>query len=286
MESSSGMTAVISGASSGIGSAAALRLLSLGFTVYGAARRLDRLEALADHGIKPLALDVTDAASMRAGIEGVLAATGRIDVLVNNAGYGSYGAIEEVSREEAQRQFDVNVFGAMELTKLVLPQMRQRGSGRIINISSVGGRAYGPFGGWYHGTKFALEALSDCLRLEMKPFGIDVVVVEPGAINTEFLDIAAAGLQATSGHGPYAHQVNRMVASFTDPKMMKRMSPPEVVAGVIAKAATAKRPKTRYVAGYGARPLLTLRRLLPDRAFDALITRVTGTHGSGPPAGT
>ena len=269
--------AVITGASSGIGSAAALRLVALGFTVYGAARRLDRLEALAAQGVKPLALDVTDTESMRIGIEGVLAATGRIDVLVNNAGYGSYGAIEDVTQEEAKRQFDVNVFGAMELTKLVLPQMRQQGSGRVINISSVGGRGVGPFGGWYHGTKFALEALSDSLRMELKPFGIDVVVVEPGGIESEFLDIAATGLEATSGQGPYADRVKAMLASFTDPKMVSRQSSPHVIADVIARAATAQRPKTRYVAGFGARPLVALRWLLSDRAFDALITRATGT---------
>jgi NAD(P)-dependent dehydrogenase (short-subunit alcohol dehydrogenase family) len=269
--------AVITGASSGIGSAAAIRLLALGFTVYGAARRLDRLEALAAQGVKPLALDVTDTESMRIGIEGILTATGRIDVLVNNAGYGSYGAIEDVTQEEAKRQFDVNVFGAMELTKLVLPQMRQQGSGRVINISSVGGRGVGPFGGWYHGTKFALEALSDSLRMELKPFGIDVVVVEPGGIESEFLDIAATGLEATSGQGPYADRVKAMLASFTDPKMVSRQSPPQVIADVIARAATAQRPKTRYVAGFGARPLVALRWLLSDRAFDALITRATGT---------
>ena len=274
---SNNKVAVITGASSGIGSAAAIRLLALGFTVYGAARRLDRLEALAAQGVKPLALDVTDTESMRIGIEGVLAATGRIDVLVNNAGYGSYGAIEDVTQEEAKRQFDVNVFGAMELTKLVLPQMRQQGSGRVINISSVGGRGVGPFGGWYHGTKFALEALSDSLRMELKPFGIDVVVVEPGGIESEFLGIAATGLEAISGQGPYADRVKAMLASFTDPKMVSRQSPPQVIADVIARAATAQRPKTRYVAGFGARPLVALRWLLSDRAFDALITRATGT---------
>lgn len=274
---SNNKVAVITGASSGIGSAAALRLLSLGYTAYGAARRLDRLEALASQGVKPLALDVTDAKSMRDGISSVLATSGRIDVLVNNAGYGSYGAIEDVSQEEAKRQFDVNVFGAMELTKLVLPHMRMQGNGRVINISSVGGRAVGPFGGWYHGTKFALEALSDSLRMELKPFGIDVVVVEPGAIESEFLDIAASGLQATSGQGAYAERVKGMLASFTDPKMVSRQSPPQVIADVIARAATAKQPKTRYLAGFGARPLVTLRWLLSDRAFDALISRVSGT---------
>jgi NAD(P)-dependent dehydrogenase (short-subunit alcohol dehydrogenase family) len=274
---SNNRVAIITGASSGIGSAAALSLLSQGFTVYGAARRIDRLEALASQGVKPLALDVTDAKSMQDGIANVLASSGRIDVLVNNAGYGSYGAIEDVSQEEAKRQFDVNVFGAMELTKLVLPQMRKQGSGRIINISSVGGRAVGPFGGWYHGTKFALEALSDSLRMELKPFGIDVVVVEPGGIKSEFLDIAASGLKATSGNGPYADRVKSMLASFTNPRMMTMQSPPQVIADVIARAATVKQPKTRYVAGFGARPLVTLRRLLSDRAFDSLISRVSGT---------
>lgn len=274
---SNNRVAIITGASSGIGSAAALSLLSQGFTVYGAARRIDRLEALASQGVKPLALDVTDAKSMQDGIANVMASSGRIDVLVNNAGYGSYGAIEDVSQEEAKRQFDVNVFGAMGLTKLVLPQMRKQGSGRIINISSVGGRAVGPFGGWYHGTKFALEALSDSLRMELKPFGIDVVVVEPGGIKSEFLDIAASGLQATSGNGPYADRVKSMLASFTNPRMMSMQSPPHVIADVIARAATVKQPKTRYVAGFGARPLVTLRRLLSDRAFDSLISRVSGT---------
>lgn len=274
---SNNRVAIITGASSGIGSAAALSLLSQGFTVYGAARRIDRLEALASQGVKPLALDVTDAKSMQDGIANVMASSGRIDVLVNNAGYGSYGAIEDVSQEEAKRQFDVNVFGAMELTKLVLPQMRKEGSGRIINISSVGGRAVGPFGGWYHGTKFALEALSDSLRMELKPFGIDVVVVEPGGIKSEFLDIAASGLQATSGNGPYADRVKSMLASFTNPRMMSMQSPPQIIADVIARAATVKKPKTRYVAGFGARPLVTLRRLLSDRAFDSLISRVSGT---------
>jgi NAD(P)-dependent dehydrogenase (short-subunit alcohol dehydrogenase family) len=278
---SNNRVAIITGASSGIGSAAALSLLSQGFTVYGAARRIDRLEALASQGVKPLALDVTDAKSMQDGIANVMASSGRIDVLVNNAGYGSYGAIEDVSQEEAKRQFDVNVFGAMELTKLVLPQMRKQGSGRIINISSVGGRAVGPFGGWYHGTKFALEALSDSLRMELKPFGIDVVVVEPGGIKSEFLDIAASGLQATSGNGPYADRVKSMLASFTNPRMMSMQSPPQVIADIIARAATVKQPKTRYVAGFGARPLVTLRRLLSDRAFDSLISRVSGTPTKG-----
>ena len=172
-------TALVTGASSGIGEATALKLHELGFTVYGAARRTDRLEQLAQRGIKPLAMDVTDDESIRAGVERIIADTGRIDVLVNNAGYGSYGAIEDVPSAEARRQFDVNVFGAMRLTQLVLPHMREQRSGTVVNISSMGGKIFTPLGGWYHATKFAVEALSDCLRLEVKPFGINVVVIGP-----------------------------------------------------------------------------------------------------------
>ena len=271
-------TALVTGASSGIGSATARRLHDLGYTVYGAARRVDRLQDLAGIGIRPLAMDVTDDRSMQAGLEQIIAETGRIDVLVNNAGYGSYGAIEDVPLDEARRQFDVNVFGAARLTQLVLPHMRAQKSGTIVNISSMGGKIYTPMGGWYHSTKFALEALSDCLRLETKPFGIDVVIIEPGGIATEWGDIAADSLKAASGGGAYADQANAMYALLTDPASTKRNSPPSVIADTIAKAVTATRPKTRYVAGFGARPLILARRLLSDRMFDRLVTRASGTN--------
>lgn len=176
--------ALVTGASSGIGAATARTLQSLGHVVHGAARRTDRLADLETEGVHPLALDVTDEASLQAGVAAVLEHSGRIDVLVNNAGYGSYGAIEDVDPAEAQRQFDVNVFGAMRLTQLVLPHMRAQGGGTVVNISSMGGRFHTPLGGWYHATKFALEALSDALRVEVAPFGIDVVVIEPGGIAT------------------------------------------------------------------------------------------------------
>jgi NAD(P)-dependent dehydrogenase (short-subunit alcohol dehydrogenase family) len=269
-------TALVTGASSGIGEAAALRMQELGFTVYGAARRTDRLERLAQRGVKPLAMDVTDDESMRAGVERIVAETGRIDVLVNNAGYGSYGAIEDVPSAEARRQFDVNVFGAMRLTQLVLPQMRQQGSGTVVNISSMGGKIYTPLGGWYHATKFAIEALSDCLRLEVKPFGIDVVVIEPGGIKTEWGDIAADHLREVSGSGPYANQAGAMAKTLGSEANDGRGSPPSVIADAIGKAATSSRPKTRYAVGFGARPLIAMRRILPDRGFDTLITRASG----------
>ncbi|EFL33622.1 cis-2,3-dihydrobiphenyl-2,3-diol dehydrogenase [Streptomyces viridochromogenes DSM 40736] len=270
-------SALVTGASSGIGEATALKLQDLGYTVYGAARRTDRLQKLADRGIRPLAMDVTDDASMRAGIDRVAAETGRIDVLVNNAGYGSYGAIEDVPLDEARYQFEVNVFGALRLTQLALPHMRAQRSGTVVNITSMGGKIHTPLGGWYHGTKFALEALSDCLRLEAKPFGIDVVVIEPGGIATEWGAIAADKLEKSSGSGPYAPQATAVAASLRSEANADRNSPPSVIADAIAKAVTARRPKTRYATGFGARPLIALRRILPDRAFDAVISRAVGT---------
>ncbi|MER7200725.1 short-chain dehydrogenase/reductase [Streptomyces sp. CB01635] len=269
-------TALVTGASSGIGEATALKLQELGYTVYGAARRTDRLHKLADRGIRPLAMDVTDEDSMRSGVERITAETGRIDVLVNNAGYGSYGALEDVPLDEARYQFEVNVFGALRLTQLALPHMRAQRSGTVVNVTSMGGKIYTPLGGWYHGTKFALEALSDCLRLEAKPFGIDVVVIEPGGIATEWGAIAAHKLEKSSSSGPYTAQATAIASSLRSEANAKRNSPPAVVADAIAKAVTARRPKTRYATGFGARPLIALRRILPDRAFDTVISRAVG----------
>ncbi|RCV55010.1 oxidoreductase [Marinitenerispora sediminis] len=269
-------TALVTGASSGIGEATARKLHALGYTVYGAARRSGRLEQLAHDGIRPLAMDVADEQSTQAGIDRIIAETGRIDVLVNNAGYGSYGAIEDVPQDEARRQFDVNVFGALRLAQLALPHMRAQRSGRIINISSMGGRLHTPLGGWYHGTKFALEALSDCLRLEVAPFGIDVVVIEPGGIATEWGSIAADHLKTTSGSGPYADQADAVASSLGSEATARRSSPPSVIADAIARAVTARRPRTRYAVGFGAKPLIRLRGILPDRAFDTVIKRATG----------
>jgi NAD(P)-dependent dehydrogenase (short-subunit alcohol dehydrogenase family) len=269
-------TALVTGASSGIGEATALTLQGLGYTVYGAARRADRMQELAAEGIRPLAMDVTDEASMSAGIAQIIADTGRIDVLVNNAGYGSYGALEDVPIDEGRRQFEVNVFGAVRLAQLVLPHMRGQRSGTIVNVTSMGGKIYTPLGGWYHGTKFALEALSDCLRLEVKPFGIDVVVIEPGGIATEWGDIAADNVEETSGHGPYAAQADAVARTLRSESGGNRNSPPSVVAEAIGKAVTASTPKTRYAMGFGAKPLITARALLGDRQFDAVISRAIG----------
>jgi NAD(P)-dependent dehydrogenase (short-subunit alcohol dehydrogenase family) len=269
-------TALVTGASSGIGEATARKLQKLGFTVYGAARRLDRLETLAASGIRPLAMDVTDDESVQAGIKHIVAETGRIDVLVNNAGYGSYGAIEDVPLAEAREQFEVNVFGAARLAQLVMPHMRAQHAGTIVNITSMGGKIYTPLGGWYHGTKFALEAISDCMRLEAKPFGVNVVVIEPGGIRTEWGGIAAEKVKQASGHGAYAKQAEAVAAALGSDVNNRRSSPPQVIADAVGKAVTARRPKTRYAVGFGARPLIGARRLMSDRAFDSLITRTLG----------
>jgi NAD(P)-dependent dehydrogenase (short-subunit alcohol dehydrogenase family) len=260
--------ALVTGASSGIGASAARKLHGLGYVAYGAARRVDRMKDLADAGIEVLGMDVTDQESMAEGVRQILDAHGRIDVLVNNAGYGSYGAVEDVPLAEARAQFEVNVFGAAALIQLVTPHMRAQGSGRIINITSMGGKITTPFGGWYHGTKFALEALSDSLRSELRPFGIDVVVIEPGGIRTEWGGIAADNLVKTSGEGDYAKPVARMARQLGREGLG---SDPKVIASAIARASTARRPRTRYAVGFGAKPAIFLHWLLPDRAWDGLL---------------
>ena len=194
---------LITGASSGIGFDAAASLARQGHRVYAAARRVERMEPLKALGVVPLRMDVTDEASMEAGVRTVLEAEGRIDVLVNNAGYGYFGAIENVSMEEARRQQEVNVFGLARLCQLVLPSMRERGSGRIVNTASVAGKTVLYFGGWYHVSKYSVEALSDALRMELKPFGIDVSMIEPGGIQTDWGLIAADHLAESSKGTPY-----------------------------------------------------------------------------------
>jgi NAD(P)-dependent dehydrogenase (short-subunit alcohol dehydrogenase family) len=272
----SNKVALVTGGSSGIGEATALKLQELGYTTYAAARRVERMEHLSATGIRPLAMDVTDEESMQSGIEQILAEEGRIDVLVNAAGYGSYGALEDVPLSEARNQFEVNLFGAARLTQLVLPLMREQRSGTVVNITSMGGKIYTPLGAWYHATKHALEALSDCLRMELKPFGIDVVVIEPGGIRTEWPGIAAQKVRAVSGTGPYAPQGNAVADSLASESTQRRSSPPELIAKTIAKAVTARRPKTRYAVGYGAKPMIFLHDVLPDSAFDAFIRRAVG----------
>jgi NAD(P)-dependent dehydrogenase (short-subunit alcohol dehydrogenase family) len=233
------------------------------------------MEKLAAQGAAPLALDLTDDASIVGAIDTIRTQAGRLDVLVNNAGYGSYGALEDVPLAEARRQFEVNIFGLARLCQLALPMMRAQKYGRIVNVTSVGGKMWEPMGSWYHATKFAVEGLSDCLRVEVEPFGIDVVVIEPGAIQTEWAGIAADGLRQASGSGAYAALADNHARMLESTKTSRLPSPPDVVAATIARAVDARRPKTRYATGGGARMILFLNRILPDRLFDRFIWRVS-----------
>ncbi|WP_323099127.1 oxidoreductase [Intrasporangium sp. YIM S08009] len=272
--------ALVTGGSSGIGEATARELVAAGMTVYAAARRVERMQPLTEIGVHALAMDVTDDASMQAGVDRILAEQGRLDVLVNNAGYGSYGALEDVPMDEARAQMEVNVFGAVRLTQLVLPQMRAQHSGTIVNVTSMGGKITTPLGGWYHATKYALEAISDCLRMEVAPFGIDVVVIEPGGVHTEWSGIAADKVRAVSGTGPYAAQGNAVADSLASESNARRSSPPELIGRTIRRAVTARRPRTRYAVGFGAKPMITAHALLPDRTYDAMMRKVVGVPTS------
>ncbi len=271
MADNSHKTALLTGASSGIGEATALHLAELGFTVYASARRVDRMSDLADRGIRTRSVDVSDDDSMVALVETIIAETGRIDVLVNNAGYGLYGALEDVPIDEARRQFEVNVFGLARMTQLVLPQMRAQRDGYVVNISSMGGKIWEPLGSWYHASKFAVEGLSDSLRVEVAEFGIKVVIIEPGTIRSEWSGIAADNLEATSAHTPYGSQAKLVGAGIRAAHRLPIASGPEVVAAVIAKAVQDPKPRTRYPAGGGARGILLAERILPDRGFDRFI---------------
>ena len=267
---------LITGASSGIGASAAELLLARGHIVYGAARRTDRLAALSGKGLRALAMDVTDDAAMEAGVRQILDDESRIDGLVNNAGYGEYGSLEDTPLDKARYQFEVNVFGLARLIQLVLPTMRAQRSGRIVNISSIGGRIGEPHGAWYHATKFAVEGLSDSLRMELKQFDIDVVVIQPGAIKTEWNAIARDKLVETSGSGPYGELARKHAAFLRQADEGNQASEPEVVGKAIVKALLSRKPKTRYAIGGGAKPVLWMRRLLPDRGFDGVMLGLIG----------
>lgn len=260
---------LITGASSGMGKSAATILQAQGHKVYGAARRTDKMQDLADKGMGVVALDLTNDESIEKCVNTVLEKEGRIDVLINNAGYGSYGSVEEVPMEEARRQFEVNIFGLARITQLVIPGMREQESGRIVNISSMGGKIYTPLGAWYHATKHALEGWSDCLRIELKQFGIDVAVVEPGGIQTEWGGITMENMVKVSGNGPYADFTKKVTDAMETGG--KNLSPVELLGKEIAKAATENKPKTRYLKGYLAKPMVGLRRWVSDRTFDRIL---------------
>ncbi len=265
-------TILVTGASAGIGKATAELLLKDGFTVYVAARRVEKMADLERLGAKPIAMDITNDDQVAAAVERIKEETGGVDILVNNAGFGMYGSVEETSIEDARYQFEVNLFGLARLTQLVLPHMRAMRSGKIINVSSVGGKVYTPLGAWYHATKHALEGWSDSLRLELAQFGIDVVIIQPGAIKTEFGDVMIAPMLERSGSGPYGALANKMAEANDRVHQNGNSSPPSVIANVIAKSIYAERPKTRYAAGKYAKPLLFVRKL-GDRTYDKTLMK-------------
>lgn len=258
---------LVTGASSGMGKDFALRLLKDGYAVFAAARSVDKMKDLAEAGATVIAMDISKEEDIVAAANQIDAAGG-VDVLINNAGFGQYGPVEDTPIDKARYQFEVNLFGLARLTQLLLPNMRAKGQGLVINISSMGGKIYTPLGAWYHATKHALEGWSDCLRLELKPHGIDVVIVEPGMIGTGFIE-GVEDQFAVAENSAYAKLADGMQEASRAQSVP--MSPPSTISDLVMKAIRANRPKTRYAGGALARPLIFARWLLPDRWFDRII---------------
>jgi NADP-dependent 3-hydroxy acid dehydrogenase YdfG len=263
---------LITGCSSGIGAATAAELVRHGFTVYATARKPDTLAELAELGCRTLALDVTDEASMAAAVAEVERAAGAVGALINNAGYSQSGAVESVPLDEVRRQFETNVFGLIRMSQLVLPGMREARRGRIVNIGSMGGKLTFPGGGVYHATKYALEAISDAMRFELQGFGVDVVLIEPGLITTEFAHAATTSMESIEGDGPYAHfngkLADTMASVYNGPIAKALGGDSDAVAKTIRKALEAKRPRTRYTVTASAKLGIAQRAITPDRLWD------------------
>jgi NADP-dependent 3-hydroxy acid dehydrogenase YdfG len=272
---------LISGCSSGIGAATAAALVQAGHTVYATARKVETLAALEALGARPLELDVTSEDSMLAAVKTVESAHGQVGTLINNAGFAEYGPIEESDLERVRAMFDTNVFGLARLTQLVLPAMRRSRSGRIVNVGSMGGRLTFPVGGYYHATKYAVEAISDALRVEVKPFGIEVILVEPGLIRTNFESRMNEGLEAgTARQGSVTAYSDLLAASeknTTGSYANDFMATgPETVATVIVKAVQSSRPRSRYVVTPAAKFMINLRRFGGDRIWDKTMRKQFG----------
>ncbi len=276
---------LITGCSSGIGRATAVHLARTGWRVYATARRPSSIADLEGKGCRILQLDVTDETSMREAVATVEAEHGSVGALINNAGYSQSGAVEAVPLDRVREQFETNVFGPARLLQLVLPAMRAHHSGRIVNVSSMGGRLVLPGGGYYHASKYALEALSDALRFEVAGFGIQVCLIEPGLVRSSFGEVASRSLdRGPNANDAYAHfhaEVARITReSYERGALAPLASSPEDVAKTIERALTSPRPRARYVVSPSARFLLTLRRILPDRAWDAFMARTYPRPGA------
>lgn len=258
---------LITGASSGIGKVTAMDLIKTGHHVYAAARNVDKMQDLVKAGGHAIKMDISKKSETDAAVEKVLKEQNKIDVLWNNAGFGLYGPVEEIDLDQARYQFEVNLFGLAEITKAILPHMRKQKSGLIINTSSMGGKIYTPLGAWYHATKHALEGWSDCLRLELKEFGIKVVVLEPGAIKTEFGSVVYNNLPVNASNGPYQRIVKAVIKMFNSVKP----SEPELISKTVQQIIRAKSPKTRYLVGAMAKPTVFIRNVFGDKIYDKII---------------
>lgn len=262
---------LITGASSGMGKESAKALIEQGHTVYTVARRIDQMEDLKKRGGFPMQMDVTNDEQVQSVIDHIIRKEGNIDVLWNNAGYGLYGSVEDIPVDEARRQFEVNLFGLASITQKIVPYMRKAKKGLIINTSSMGGKMYTPMGAWYHASKHAVEGFSDCLRLELKEFNIDVVVLEPGIIVTEFGDVMLQNIQRFSGKGAYAGLTQKLVAATQQMYNKGQGSKASVISKTISKIVSSEHPKTRYRVGLWAKPMVWLRIYLGDRMFDKIV---------------
>ncbi len=262
---------LITGASSGMGKEAAKALIQQGHKVYAVARRIDLMQDLKALGGHPIQADVTKTSEISNAIDIMIRKEGKIDVLWNNAGYGLYGAVEDIPIEEAKKQYEVNLFGLASITQLVSPYMRKVQKGTIINTSSMGGKMYTPLGAWYHSTKHAVEGFSDCLRLELKQFNINVVILEPGIIKTEFSDVMLDNINRYSSKSAYATLTKKLVSATQKMYSTGKGSEPDVIAKTILKIVNTKRPKTRYRVGFFAKPMVWLRIYLGDRLFDKIM---------------
>ena len=262
---------LITGASSGIGKDTAISLIKHGHVVYGAARRLEMMQDIIQAGGHAIKMDILKERNIDDVVNQILKEQNRIDVLINNAGYGLWGAVETISIDEAKRQFDVNVFGLAYLTKKIIPIMRKQKNGKIINMSSMGGKVYTPFGAWYHATKYALEGWSDCLRIELKSFGVDVILIEPGVIKTEFQDVMMDSTVERSIGTPYEKKLKALEKATQEMYARGIGSPPSTITKLIIKAINSHNPKRRYIGGFLAKPMLFIKKWFGDKMYEKAI---------------
>ena len=262
---------LITGASSGIGKDTAISLIKHGHVVYGAAIRLEMMQDIIQAGGHAIKMDILKERNIDDVVNQIMKEQSRVDVLINNAGYGLWGAVETISIDEAKRQFDVNIFGLAYLTKKIIPIMRKQKSGKIINMSSMGGKVYTPFGAWYHATKYALEGWSDCLRIELKSFGIDVILIEPGVIKTEFQDVMMDSTVERSIGTPYEKKLKALEKATQEMYARGIGSPPSTITKLIIKAINSHNPKRRYVGGLFAKPMLFIKKWFGDKMYEKAI---------------